>query len=82
MSCCVCFSRQTACDRRRRELRSVGRCTMRGIEVLVKPGTHTRLAFDLYIPCMAKVIVSKGRREGRVPRGPPEALTRVTTERR
>ena len=62
MSCCVCFSRQTACDRRRRELRSVGRCTMRGIEVLVKPGTHTRLAFDLYIPCMAKVIVSKGRR--------------------
>ena len=56
---------------------------MRGIEALVKPGTHIRLVFDHHMPCIAKVIVSKGRRvrEGRVRRGPPEALTRVTTER-
>ena len=35
---------------------------MRGIEALVKPGTHIRLVFDHHMPCIAKVIVSKGRR--------------------
>ena len=35
---------------------------MRGIEALVKPGTHIRLIFDHHMPCIAKVIVSKGRR--------------------
>ena len=57
---------------------------MRGIEALVKPGTHIRLVFDHHMPCIAKVIVSKGRRVkgGSRATRPPEALTRVTTERR
>ena len=43
---------------------------MRGIEALVKPGTHIRLVFDHHIPCIAQVIGQREEGQG--------GLTRVT----